>query len=367
MQSAMNPVLCLEGRELENGWKVAKRLPVRGEAGFEGRTGGNFSVGYIVEKDGISAFMKVFDIGRALSSPPAQIAIELQRISTAYLHEKELLELCESAKLDKIVKILGAGTITDGAHVPILYLIFEKADGDIRSLLGSLGAVEDAWRLKHLHQVAIGLAQLHQQKVAHQDLKPSNVFVFEEKNEGAKIGDLGRASRMGRMAEHDAFQIAGDPNYAPPEQIYGYEAQDWVNRREACDLYHLGSLICFLFTGLSPTTGILLNIGRDLMPKPFGPWQGLYVDALPFLTAAYTKFLAELQQKLPSWCGEELLLLIRTACDPDVHRRGDPAARSTFGKPIGMDRYISKLDRLSKMAEVHARVAAKTIAAEKMA
>ncbi|WP_242463334.1 protein kinase domain-containing protein [Rhodocyclus tenuis] len=360
MLTAMNPVLCLEGRILEGGWRVGSRLPIRGEAGFEGRTGGNFSVGYIAEREGVSAYMKVFDIGRALSSPPAQIATELQRISTAYLHEKELLELCDSARLDKIVKILGAGSIADGAHVPILYLIFEKADGDIRSLLGSLGAVEDAWRLKHLHQVAIGLAQLHQQKVAHQDLKPSNVFVFEEKKMGAKIGDLGRASRLGKTADHDSFQIAGDPNYAPPEQIYGYEAQDWVDRREACDLYHLGSLICFLFTGLSPTTGILLNIGRDFMPHPFGPWQGVYADALPFLTAAYTRFLSELESKLPFWCKDDLLALIRTACDPDVHRRGDPGARVMFGAPIGMDRYISRLDRLSKKAEVHARISARS-------
>lgn len=80
----MNPVLGLEGRELEHGWKVVKRLPVAGEVGAENKTGGNFSVGYIVEKAGKQAFMKVFDITHAFAAPPERIAFELQRISSAY-------------------------------------------------------------------------------------------------------------------------------------------------------------------------------------------------------------------------------------------------------------------------------------------
>lgn len=352
----MNPAFGLEGKHLDTGWFVSKRLPVRGEKGAEGKTGGNFSVGYVVEKNGTSAFMKVFDIARAFSVPHDQIAFELRRISTAYLHEKELLDLCRNAKMDRIVQVLDHGTISDGAHPPILYLIFEKADGDIRSVLGSFGVLEDAMKFQYLHHVAIGLDQLHRQKVAHQDLKPSNVLLFERSNDGAKIADLGRASRLGREAEHDIFVIAGDPNYAPPEQVYGYASSDWVNRREACDLYHLGALMCFLFTGMTPTSGIFSHLGRDMVPVPFGPWRGGYIDALPFLIAAFTKFMEYLIPTLPEWCRDELGRLIKTACDPDVRRRGDPKARQSVGASVGIDRYISRFAQLIKKAEVYARI-----------
>lgn len=352
----MNPVLGLEGRELEHGWKVVKRLPVAGEVGAENKTGGNFSVGYIVEKAGKQAFMKVFDITHAFAAPPERIAFELQRISSAYLHEKDLLELCRSAKLDRIVQVLDHGTITGGPHPPIFYLIFEQADRDIRAALGVLGTVHDAWRFKHLHQVAVGLSQLHRHKVAHQDLKPSNVLLFEQANEGAKIADLGRASRIGKEAEHDAFMIAGDPSYAPPEQMYAFRAPDWVDRREACDLYHLGALMCFLFSGISPTIGMTTILGKGMLPAPWGPWQGAYQDAVPFLTAAFTKFMTELKSQLPEWCRNELLQLIQTACHPDLSKRGDPAARKTVGRPVGIDRYISRLQMLAKKGEIQARL-----------
>lgn len=356
MFTTMNPVYALEGKQLNSGWKVSKRLPVRGEPGAEGKTGGNFSVGYIVENGSTSAFMKVFDITHAFAAPADRIAFELQRISTAYIHEKELLDLCRSARLDRIVQVLDHGTITDGLHPPIFYLIFEKADGDIRSVLGSLGLLEDSLKFKHLHHVAIGLDQLHKQKVAHQDLKPSNVLIFERDNGGAKIGDLGRASRLGKEAEHDSYMIAGDPNYAPPEQLYGYRAAEWVNRREACDLYHLGALMCFLFSGISPTVGTLSFLGKEMIPAPMGPWHGGYPNALPFLTAAFTKFMGELEPRLPEWCQSELANMIKTACDPDVKRRGDPKARLLVGSPVGIDRYISRIAQLSKKGEVYARI-----------
>ena len=357
MLDTINPVLKLEGRQLGNDWTVIQRLPIRGEVGAEGKTGGNFSVGYIVERTGKQAFMKVFDIANAFASPPERIALELHRISSAYLHEKELLELCRSAKLDRIVQVLDSGTIADGPHPPLFYLIFEQADRDIRAALGALGTIHDAWKFKHLHQVAVGLSQLHRHKVAHQDLKPSNVLLFEQANEGAKIADLGRASRVGKEAEHDSFMIAGDPSYAPPEQMYGFRAPDWVDRREACDLYHLGALICFLFSGMSPTVRVLSIMGQGMWPLPFGRWQGGYQDAVPFLTAAFTKFMAELKPLLPEWCRQELFELIQNACHPDLSNRGDPAARKMVGRPVGIDRYISRLQLLAKKGEIQARLA----------
>lgn len=63
-------------------------MPIHGEVGAGRQNRRQFSVGYIVEKAGKQAFMKVFDIANAFAAPPERIAFELQRISSAYLHEK---------------------------------------------------------------------------------------------------------------------------------------------------------------------------------------------------------------------------------------------------------------------------------------
>ena len=41
-----------------------------------------------------------------------------------------------------------------------------------------------------LHHVSLGLSQLHRAEIAHQDLNPSNVLVFES-GKSSKICDLG--------------------------------------------------------------------------------------------------------------------------------------------------------------------------------
>lgn len=100
--------------------------------------------------------------------------------------------------------------------IPLPFIMFELADGDVRKVIAKASQIDDAWRFNVLHDVAVGLQQLHSKKIAHQDLKPSNVLLFDAEKRGAKIGDLGRASIMGTGASHDQMTIAGAKSYAPP-------------------------------------------------------------------------------------------------------------------------------------------------------
>lgn len=347
----------LVGQELKDGWKVVRRLPRPGEEGAENATGGNFSVGYLCEKDGTEAFLKVFDIFAATQAEDFVQA--LLDVATAFDHESALLRVCSDAKLSRIVRCLAMDKIKISApghsagQIPICYIIFEKADGgDIRNLITRVGAIEDAAKLEMLHQVVVAASQLHTVGIAHQDVKPSNVLIFEESGEGAKLADLGRASMKGRQADHDGEFFACQGMYAPLEQLYGYSAPDWHERREACDLYQFGALVCFLFTAKNATVAIL-----DYVPKAYWPgaWRGAYVDVLPFLQQGLANFLEDAAPLLPAWGRDKMLLLIRHACDPDVHRRGDPDARRQAGSPIGIDRFVSRMDSLRLEALLQAR------------
>lgn len=209
-----------------------------------------------------------------------------------------------------------------------------------------------------LHQVAIGLQQLHGKQIAHQDLKPSNILIFEQDDFGAKIADLGRASRNdGSQAGHDGYFIAGDPAYAPPEQAYGVRAEHWRDRRDGCDLYHLGSLIAFVFTGTTPNW-YYTRLPEAVRPVQWrGNWAGSYPEVVHHINAAFAEYLALIKPDLPAWAADQLVLLIEQMCDPEYSKRGDPDARKQVGEPLGLDRFISRFDALANIAKVKTRAA----------
>lgn len=348
-----------------DGWNVVERLAQARDPAVTGKTGGTFSVGYKVEKGGQEAFLKVFDIIYAFG-PGRNFIDELNTIRGSYNHEKALLDLCTTGRMSRIVRIFANGEIPvplplphdPNFSVPLFYIIFERADGgDIRDVFNRFGVISDAVKLGYLHHVAVGIQQLHQASIAHQDLKPSNVVVFQQ-DPGAKIADFGRALKRGMTADHEKLRFAGDPAYAAPEQLYAHQAADWRERREAVDLFQLGSLVAFMYAGENATAGILDELEVDLRPER---WKGTYEDVLPMLQHAFARYLVGVTSTFPQWARAELEEFVKLACDPDVYRRGDPRARAQHGKPLGIDRFISRLNVLR--IEAQRRAVAGTAAA----
>jgi serine/threonine protein kinase len=112
-------------------------------------------------------------------------------MTAAYLFECAVLKRCGERNLDRVVRAITSGTITinePSANGVVEYLIFELADGDVRSHLRFSADFDLAWRLRCLHHIATGLKQLHGCGIAHQDLKPSNVLVFAGTT--SKLSDL---------------------------------------------------------------------------------------------------------------------------------------------------------------------------------
>ncbi|GJQ53818.1 MAG: hypothetical protein HKUEN07_03870 [Rhodocyclaceae bacterium] len=349
----------LLGTKLPEGCILTKKNspPGTGES-----TGGNFSVGYVGEwhddrgRVTREAFVKVFDIGRAFRVHSGNIMEAITKLGLEHQHESRMFEICEAAKLNRVVKVLGRGQITGGVGMatPLPYIIFELGDADLRVAVRKLDTIEIAWRLSTLHDVAVGLQEIHSQMIAHQDLKPSNVMIFDKKGQGAKLADLGRASRNdGRVAAHDELSVAGDPRYAPPEQAYGVQAVEWRDRREGCDLYHLGCLIAFSFSGTTPNEAYL-KLPEDIRPTAWanGKWRGSYDDVVPHIDKVLTEYVATLKSHFPYWAAEELTQMVLNLCTPHYLKRGHPDARNQQGAPLGLERFISRLDHLSKQARM---------------
>lgn len=345
----MRPREQLAGEKLLGGWTVGKIIANKGG------TGSNFSVGYIVTNDdGRECYLKAMDYHEAMLATDTPTAMKW--FTEMYLFEKTICEACRDAHLDRVVHAIESGSIVPPASAPygkVEYMIMELADGDVRRHLDRSASFNTSFMLRILHNVAVGLQQMHQAKMAHQDVKPSNAMVLKD-NQGAKIGDLGRAWSQVFPAPHDRLEVPGDPTYAPPELMYRDISDDHRCRRFASDLYHLGNLIAFVFARAHVNTLVFNHL--TLEHRPFR-WGGTFREALPYVKTAFGAALAEIEHALPKWPREDLLSMVRELCEPDPEMRGHPLNRQGHQNKYGLHRYVTRLDSLSKRSELLPAVA----------
>lgn len=340
----VSPAELLLGQTLVDGWLVVERYE-------HGGTGGNFSVGYRVEHPcGRKGFCKALDY-MAIFRGSVDTASALEHMTTIFTFERDLLRKCGDFKMSRVIRMLGDGEFrVPGSVIPVSYIIFEFAEYDIRRELDSVEDLEAAMRLRTLHQVATGLSQLHGIRVAHQDLKPSNVLIVDPTadSRSSKIGDLGRATDPEVAAPHDIVATPGDRNYAPPEQLYREIPVEHGPRRLASDLYHLGSLATFMFTEVS-MNGLL---AKEMHPSHrWTMWPGTYADVMPYVRDAFGRSLAIFREAAPEVVAERLTLLVSYLCEPDPYLRGHPQERlNSPGNQYGLQRVISEFNLLAERA-----------------
>lgn len=250
------------GKVLDGGWKVIEPRYIERDTSSTNRM-------YVARNDnGRPAFVKVYD-------PRGQGSLQQQELHLQlFRYEKEILDKCGERHLHRVVRALTSGELhAEGILVvTVRYLVFEWADSDVRSQTDLEQRVHLAASLRWLHHMATALQELHFLRIAHQDVRPATVLVMPDRT--AKLGQLGRAHdhaypRPGGDAEPD-------PTNAPPEVLYG---QAFRSHEDRCagDLYALGSLAVYLFTGV----GLNSQMARHMPPiHHWSEWRGSYEDVL---------------------------------------------------------------------------------------
>ena len=296
---------------------------------------------------GDNVFVKAYDFRHEdIGSDPEKLGELLEE----YLHEKRVHTFCSN--LSRVTRVVGEGRVTvDGTAVH--YLLCEWAPDTFgKSYPPGDTAVSISERLRSLHKVAAGMAQLHGVGVAHQDIKPSNVVRCTEGT--IKISDLGSSSCSHmKSPPHDSAPYCGQPNYAPYELLYNAPPGTWYRKRVGCDLFLLGNLIFTSFVGMSLTYIITHRLPVGMRHTQFA---GEYDEVLPLLIQEQTFWIPYfLGALVDSSVADDLTRLVAQMCHPDPSKRGHPSNIAGKGGQYGLERYVSALDILARRAELEAR------------
>lgn len=340
-----NPANSLAGVVLDSTWEVLTPITPLGHS-----TGSTFSIGYQVRNARTKeiAFLKALDLIGAM----AKTSMDLRDLLNAHAYEQAVLERCFGAR--NVAVAIDHGEYRDPAapHLPVPYLVFDLAQGDIRSQRVST-AFDVAFKLRCLHHVTAGMQQLHARRISHQDLKPSNVLVFGD--QVSRIGDLGRAIDGLNGSIYDDYRFAGDHQYAPPEILYHAPlSPEWADKRLSADLYQLGSLIFYLFTDTQANAHLLLHLAPAHLPAS---WGDSYANLLPHLIAGFGRsmdgFAEALERELAGYPRAQARIrrIVECLCHPDPLLRGHPANRRGHHNPYGLERFVSEMDLLATAAE----------------
>lgn len=331
-------------------WKVI------GKVSNKATTGGYFSVGYdVVDDFGNNGFLKALDFSSAFSS--VSPIDSLKSMTEAYTYERDLLNKCSGKNLRYVVRIVDHGVFhlepdqyPAGKIVPypdVYYIVLEKAEESVRNLIDLSKAFDYAWALRSLHNVSVAIEEMHGIQIAHQDIKPSNVLLFDSKKL-SKVTDFGRSSAMEKAAEHDVLDCAGDMTYSPFEQLYGAVDSDWKVRRYSCDMFMFGNLIMTYFNNVSITSAVLNQLPDNMMP---GKWGDTYISILPQIEFAFAKCLESFNDGIDKDLRNELVEMIKQLCHPDISKRGDLKKSHMGSQQYSLQRYTTKLDLLTRKWE----------------
>jgi serine/threonine protein kinase len=294
------------------------------------------------DSDGQKARVVILDLRIDGNAPDELKDLELRL--QVFNYQRELVERLANERLRGVVRALHTGFIAypSAPLGRLYYLIFEWSEDDLRSQVSLHEKFDEAYAIRILHQAATAIHELHFREVAHQSIRPADVLIFDSQ---AKLGELSCAVD-GRKPRPDGSPML-DWTCAPPEVLYHAPMQS-MNDRLLIDLYQLGSLVAYLFSGTSLST----QLGQRLQPiHHWRHWTGSFADALPYVNHAFSEVLHALEPALPVVCRASLMTTLRELCSPDPTRRGHPSNIAGQGVQSSTERYISLFDRLAKEVE----------------
>jgi eukaryotic-like serine/threonine-protein kinase len=159
-----------------------------------------------------------------------------------------------------IAHVYDYGETADG-HPP--YLVMELVDGPALTALLSRGPLDAATAMDVIAQAAAALSAAHAAGLVHRDIKPGNLLIGPGGQ--VKITDFGIAHAAGSAPITRTGSLIGTPAYLAPERVTGASATP------ASDLYSLGILAWECLAGMTPFSGLEIEVALAHRDRPLPP------------------------------------------------------------------------------------------------
>lgn len=209
----------------------------------------------------------------------------------------------KSLNHEHIVKVAEAFECNGTAYYAMEYIDGETLSG----LISRKGRLREQEAIDITLQVADALSYMHNRKMLHLDLKPSNIMM---RNGEAVLIDFGLSKQFNQSGEPESSTTIGlgTPGYAPIEQANYHEHSGLP---ATLDIYALGATMMKMLTGVPemPTASDILNDGF-----PFGLFAQAGVSekttavvnkAMAPMSKARYQTVAELAQALSGKTGKD--------------------------------------------------------------
>lgn len=324
-----------------------------------------YALFYEASKDGVSAIMKVLNVEKCLNPPSLDGAKDqndlMARETGAFHFERALAEQCAGSHMGNVIRYLDSGEEMLSNYIVknVHYIVYELSEGKIGDFLkfsaksdfvADLGLLVD--KLKSLHQVTKGVKQLHTKLIAHHNITPLSIEVFDDKSL-YKVGGLQKSRTRQTILNSpvSAKLFDGDYTFAPPEAYFGYKISEEMSTYYQIDTYMLGNLVVYYLTSMNLTTLISTKCPYTLLE--WASKGAEYKQVLPDIINAFYKSLDDIKASV---CEKELrdpiIAIIEGLCHPDPEKRGYPGGFAKVQANADLQRVLTKLDVLFRKAQL---------------
>lgn len=238
---------------------------------------------YLIQKRiGKGAMATVY---KAVQQPIDRV-VAIKILNTAYSQDPVNIKrfnreakTLSNLKHRNILSIHDLGTTEDGQP----FLVMEFLDGyTLESLIAKRGPIPIARAVPLFCQLCEGLSYAHKRGLIHRDLKPGNVMLVKDEDDGselAKLVDFGIVkvdpnSQNVSQKLTQKGEIWGSPVYMSPEQCMGSELDS------RSDIYSFGLLMYEALIGVSAFQGEAIG---KIISKQLGEMPRFFKDVDPVL------------------------------------------------------------------------------------
>jgi serine/threonine protein kinase len=189
-----------------------------------------------------------------------------QLLAIKVFHPEDECRLGPEAEITRRINHPGIVRVLSKGGPGCGYLVMEWADGrSLREIIDDPSELSMDRSVQFMRKICEVLAYLHDQGIAHLDLKPEHVIV--DSHDNMKLVDFGSARNTRNVFSFlGQRRRTGTPDYAAPEQIKGRPGD------ARSDIYSLGMIFYEMitqelpFSGVAPLTALNLRINCDPAP-----------------------------------------------------------------------------------------------------